>query len=461
MTLYKKQAQRVMRVLVLSHSSELSGGAERSMLDLFDEWVSKGLVEPYFILRKPLAGLEKEITKRGWRYTSVYYTNWAQRNPTTRKDSIFLNTKTNSKAIYEIEKLIDEISPDIVMTNTIISPWAALAAYYKQVPHVWFVREFGTIDHGHIFEIGRDKTFHDIGILSKMVITNSNTVSQNISEFIDDDKLTVLYNPFKIIKIQEQATESIQNPFVKKDSLKLIMIGRISESKGQSNAADAVGRLVKKGYNIELCIVGSPSLRDDDASLRRVIEKYEIQDRVHIVGQKTNPLPYVAAADIGVMASRMEAFGRVTFEYMVLGKPVIGAKSGATPELIEQNYNGRLFDVENPKSLADNIEFYLKNSKIISKHGTNAKLKAENMISGDSSAEKVFKKIENALDSWKRKPLDVINFTHRWLEYPFLAQEFIDEYRQLSLKRILYSKVRARIKYIYVGLNGRFGKWKK
>lgn len=460
MTTNKKRVRRAIKVLVLSHSSELSGGAERSMLDLFDEWTNKGLVEPHFILRKPLVGLEKEIAKRGWHYTSVHYTNWAQRNPTHSKDSIFFNTKSNSKAIYEIEKVIDEVSPDIVMTNTIISPWAALAAYYKQVPHVWFVREFG-IDHGHVFEIGRDKTFHDIGVLSKMVITNSDTVAQNIREFIEDDKLTVLYNPFKIIKIQKQATENIQNPFVKKDSLKLIITGRISESKGQNNAADAVGRLVKKGYNVELCIVGSPSLEGDDASLRRVVEKYGIQDRVHIVGQKTNPLPYVAAADIGIMASRAEAFGRATFEYMVLGKPVIGARSGATPELVEQNYNGRLFDIEKPKSLIEDIEFYLKNNKLISKHGANAKQKAKNMMVGDRSAGEVFRKMEEALSSWNKKPLDVINFTHRWLDYPFLAQEFMDEYGQLSLKRILYRKVRARIKYIYVKLNGRLGKWKK
>ena len=34
------------------------------------------------------------------------------------------------------------------------------------------------------------------------------------------------------------------------------------------------------------------------------------------------------------MASRAEAFGRVTVEYMLKGIPVIGARSGATTELI-------------------------------------------------------------------------------------------------------------------------------
>jgi len=460
MALNKKHIQHTLKVLVLSHSSELSGGAERSMLDLFDEWTSKGLVEPHFILRKPLVGLEKEISKRGWHYTSIHYTNWAQRNPTKRKDSIFLNTKVNSRAIFDIEKIIDKISPDVVMTNTIISPWAALAAYYKKIPHIWFVRELGT-DHGHVFEIGRKETFSDIGTLSKMVITNSKMVEKDISQFIDADKITTLYNPFKTDKIKELSAKSVKSPFIYKDSLKLVIIGRISDSKGQDKAADAVGRLINMGYDVELCIIGSPSLKDDDASLKRIIARYNIHDRVHIIGHKNNPLPYISISDIGVMASKAEAFGRVTFEYMILGKPVIGSRSGATPELIKHNYSGRLFELGDSKSLAKNIEPYLKDKKLISRHGKNAKLKAENMMVGENSANKVFKKIKKILNIQNEASSDVINLTHRWLEYPLLAQDFMDEYNQLSLKKVLYRKARARVKYIYVGLNGRLGKWKK
>lgn len=452
--------RRPLKVLVLSHSSELSGGAERSMLDLFDNWTANGYVKPHFILRKPLVGLEKEMQKRGWPYTSIHYTNWAQRNPTKSLDSIFMNTKANGLAVREIEKLIDRISPDIVMTNTIISPWAALAAHYKKIPHVWFVREFGT-DHGHVFEIGRDKTFHDIGALSKMVITNSKTVAENIAEFIPRKKLAVLYNPFKLEAIESRSQEPIANPFKHEGSLKLVITGRISDSKGQKMAAEAVGRLTRKGHSVELCVVGDKALDGDDASLLATIEKYGICDRVHLVGHQPNPLPYVASADVGIMASRAEAFGRVTFEYMVLGKPVVGSLSGATPELIKPGYSGALYKVGSAQELAHEIEAYLKDPALIAQHGTNARKHARAMMSGSRSAEAVYREIRRQYDLWKLSPMEVINFSRRWLDYPFVAQDFIDEYGHLSLKKILYRKVRARLKYIYIGLNGRLGKLKK
>src|SRR3990167_11562423 len=132
--------KKSIKVLVLSHSSEL-GGAERSMLDLFDYWTEQGLVEPHFVIRQPIKNLAKELRNRGWPYNAIHYTNWSQRNPSIRAEDIFRNASYNTKTIFAVEKLIKKIKPDIVMTNTIVSPWAALAAHFQMVPHVWFVRE--------------------------------------------------------------------------------------------------------------------------------------------------------------------------------------------------------------------------------------------------------------------------------------------------------------------------------
>src|SRR3990172_882823 len=168
---------RPMKALILSHSSELSG-AERSMLDLFDYWAKKGLVEPHFIIRRPIKNLARELRKRRWNYTAVYYTNWSQRNPSPRAEDVFRNALYNSQAVFAIEKVIADLRPDVVMTNTIVAPWAALAAYFQKVPHVWFVREYGDIDHKHIFELGREKMLQDIDSLSSLVVNNSKTLAK-------------------------------------------------------------------------------------------------------------------------------------------------------------------------------------------------------------------------------------------------------------------------------------------
>jgi glycosyltransferase involved in cell wall biosynthesis len=61
-------------------------------------------------------------------------------------------------------------------------------------------------------------------------------------------------------------------------------------------------------------------------------------------------------AHVGLMCSRSEAFGRVTVEYLRRGRPVIGTRSGGTPELTEDGVTGLLYDPGDIEALADHIE---------------------------------------------------------------------------------------------------------
>ena len=62
------------------------------------------------------------------------------------------------------------------------------------------------------------------------------------------------------------------------------------------------------------------------------------------------------SSDIVLVCSKSEAFGRVTIEGMFSGRPVIGARSAATAELIKDGVNGLLYDPGNPGDLADKIK---------------------------------------------------------------------------------------------------------
>jgi glycosyltransferase involved in cell wall biosynthesis len=62
------------------------------------------------------------------------------------------------------------------------------------------------------------------------------------------------------------------------------------------------------------------------------------------------------SSDIVLVCSRSEAFGRVTIEGMFSGRPVIGARSAATAELIKDGVNGLLYDPGNPGDLAEKIK---------------------------------------------------------------------------------------------------------
>ncbi len=73
------------------------------------------------------------------------------------------------------------------------------------------------------------------------------------------------------------------------------------------------------------------------------------------------------------MCSRMEAFGRVTIEAMKMGTPVIGARSGGTPEVIREGLTGLLYTPGDVKELADKIQQLCENRQTARQMGEQAR----------------------------------------------------------------------------------------
>jgi glycosyltransferase involved in cell wall biosynthesis len=437
-----------LKVLILSHSSDL-GGAEQSMLGLFDELRKTTEIEPEFIIRKPLLGLAMELKNRGLSYHALYYTNWAQRNPTYDPNEIYWYAKQNTKAVADIEKIIRKIRPGVVITNTIVAPWAAIAARNQTIPHVWFIREFGDVDSGFEFRLGHHKTFEIVGKLSDLVVANSEALAKFAAKFINPSKITIVYPTLEIKKIKQLSADKVTNPYNDQKSLKLVITGRIAPSKGQHIAAEAVGILKRHGVRCELCIVGSPSSQGDDNLLRATIQKYDISDQVHLIGQQSNPYAYMALADIGIMASENEAFGRVSLEYMALGKPVVGSNSGATPELIKSNANGSLFNTGDASDLANQLLKYSKDSSLINKHGGASSKMAVSIAEGKYMPKTFYEKLQHIAAG---KPKAKSPTDGEWNNYPIILGPNTKRPPLKFSWHNLTKAFRRLLKRIYIGL---------
>jgi len=98
---------------------------------------------------------------------------------------------------------------------------------------------------------------------------------------------------------------------------------------------------------------------------------------IHFLGQQTEPLPLLAAADVFAMTSHNEAFGRANLEAMACGMPVVGSNTGGLLDLVEPGVTGELFDTASPDSFADCIERYCHDRERIAIHGRNARARVE------------------------------------------------------------------------------------
>jgi len=143
----------------------------------------------------------------------------------------------------------------------------------------------------------------------------------------------------------------------------IFSVGRlVDEHKGFSMLISALQKLIKKGYNMDLAIVGEGPDRE---MLIKYSQKLGVEDKFHLLGgiSDRDLACLYKECDIFVLPSRFEAFGLVLVEAMSFGKPIVATKVGGVPEVVEDGHSGLLVD-PNPDSIASGIETVLTNPNL-------------------------------------------------------------------------------------------------
>lgn len=377
-----------MLAFFLNHSTApvALGGAERSLFSFVERWrESDPELETFFITKHPVGQAIAELDRRGWDYEAIPFRGWADASPEASAAQTAYFATVDYAAVQRCIQLMEERRPDLVVTNTLVAPWAAFAAAALGIPHVWFVREFGDADHGMRFQTSRDETYADIGALSQLVVASSNALAKKLGRFVPSDKLTVLYPRVDGDHVRKAAQEGLGiDPFPGENpGLRIVVTGRLSVSKGQWRVIDAVARLREQGLETTLCLVGSAPSKSYERELRERARLLGIADRVVFAGELANPYAPAARADVAMMPSASEAFGRVTLEHMHLGKPVIANRSGGSVELVVHDETGMLIDVTDIDQIVDALSRYAQDSALVARHGASALARADSFVASD------------------------------------------------------------------------------
>ena len=168
------------------------------------------------------------------------------------------------------------------------------------------------------------------------VSKDSNSINQNSLD-IDKNRFEYVINPIDINSIIEKSKEPI--PFIDKqlfeNSKVFINIARLSPEKGHIRLIKAFYRLTKVQKNIKLLILGQGALED---TLKELIETLSLQDKVFLLGYKSNPLNYLKLSDCFVLSSNHEGQGLVILEAMILNKYIISTDIEGPRELLSGGY---------------------------------------------------------------------------------------------------------------------------
>ncbi|CAN5575520.1 hypothetical protein BH09ACT4_BH09ACT4_01420 [soil metagenome] len=410
-----------MLVYFLNHSTAAVnlGGAERSMIRLVEDWIAADQnFEPYFLTKSPAGLFVAELEKRHWPYEAIRFRGWAGPRSDPPASELAYFARTDYNAVRRMIAIMEARRPDLVVTNTLVAPWAAFAAKVLDIPHAWMVREYGDLDHGLVFTSGVESTLADIGLLSEAVVTNSFALRDRLARFVDPAKLSVTYPQVDAdaIVVAADASPPIV-PFPRGGELKITIVGRLTLAKGQWRVIEAVAELASRGVDAALCLVGSAIDRDYRRTLDELIRKLGIGARVTFVGESDNPFPYIAASDVCVTASDIEAFGRTTVEYLLLERAVVATRGGGSAELIEDGVTGTLVDAENPDAFAAALMVYAENPQLRSEHGRRGAVRIRNLLDQHDNRVAIARLTDAAARSTYRLPA----IAKHWFALPELT----------------------------------------
>jgi len=147
--------------------------------------------------------------------------------------------------------------------------------------------------------------------------------------------------------------------------------GRLDPEKGLDVLLDAAAMIKEKPFRLVLVGRGS---EDYTAHLKQVVVEKGISDKVVFAGFVHPVLPYVAAADFGILASTVqEGCPLSPQEYMSQGRPVVVTDNGGQREYVAHGQNGLLVPPGDARALAEAMARMVEDGALRQRLGLQAK----------------------------------------------------------------------------------------
>ena len=120
-----------------------------------------------------------------------------------------------------------------------------------------------------------------------------------------------------------------------------VSVARLAHEKALDRAILAVAEARKTGLDLWLHLVGGGGM---ELQLRQLTKQLGLEDRVIFHGERPNPYPYMAAADLFLLTSYHEAAPMVIDEAVSLGLPVLTVRTTSSEEMVTARNAGWVCD---------------------------------------------------------------------------------------------------------------------
>lgn len=266
--------------------------------------------------------------------------------------------------IKRLEKIIKDNGINIVHARSRAPAWSAYKAAQRAGVH-YMTTYHGTYGLG---PCGIKKLYNRVMTYGERVIAISSHIKKHLLDNykIDESKIRLVHRCVNTQRFspesvtQARMINTIEEYNIPADRPVLLLGGRITHWKGQHLLIKALAKM--KNQNFYCIIAGDEQGREDYVNyLKNLAHKYNIEHKICFHG-KVLDMPALMLASNVILSTAIEpeAFGRISVEGQAMGKVVVASNIGGSLDTVTDGVNGKLFESDNPQSLADAIDWALE-----------------------------------------------------------------------------------------------------
>ncbi|WP_245667457.1 glycosyltransferase family 4 protein [Actinomadura macra] len=245
-----------------------------------------------------------------------------------------------ARALPRARRLLRRERAAALYVNTVTLPFWLLAGRVARVP---------ALCHVHEAEDGMPRPMRALLYsplrLARAVVVNSRASAAAVG----DSGAQIIYNGVDGPPAEPAPPRPEPGP-----PARIVLVGRLSQRKGSDIGVKAVQLLRRRGYDVNLTLVGSvyPGYEWFEEELRALAGD---DDSVVFAGFRSSVWNSFAEADIAIVPSRVESFGNGAVEAMLAGRPVVACATQGLVEIFTDGDNGVVVPPDDPAALADGI----------------------------------------------------------------------------------------------------------
>ncbi len=334
-----------MKILFVHHNSVL-GGAEISLAELLSG-LSKNFTP---VCAVPAGRLASFISSRGIHVETVPMRPIAR---TLNPLSLFSSGLNWLGASIKLVGICRRRKIQAIHANSLTAAiYAVPASIFCRIPLIWHERD-----------LRRHPTLTPIAAkFAVRIIAISQAAADNLEAQLGKcRKIKVIYNGVDVERFRSASAKKIS---VIPDGRPIVLMAaqfvRWKRHDVFIRMASMVHEQVPSALFVLAGDTGRPGQQEYIGELKRMIDEKGLRDHFAWTGFVEDMPSLLHAAACVVLPSENEPFGRAVVEAMAAGRPVVAARSGAVPEIIEDGISGFLAPPGDFKAMADTVCKLLK-----------------------------------------------------------------------------------------------------